>query len=361
MLSVSEVVLGVIVFALGAVVGGFISYLQSFQISSARADQADERRRRCKALIFPVPTDIEHIRQWTPNSRGMLLFRQQFIPHGVIRGVIGICHGFGDHSQDFLTELAVKFCRNGFAVITMDVEGHGLSDGLHGHISKLSDVVEDVSEYFLFETSKEKFRTKPFFIYGESMGGAVAFNLCTVSPARNIIRGVILVAPMVDVADEMKLPEFVISVLKIMAYYIPLAAITPVPDIIDRCYKDPATRIRSRSDVLSYQALPRLGTALAMLLATQDMAKRLHELETPVLIVHGDADVVTCPKVSTALFDNCQSSDKSIKIYPDCWHGLMRGEYEPTASEIFQDVLQWLLDRTDTYRWQSPRKCRSRP
>ena len=69
--------------------------------------------------------DIKYNQEWLPNKRGMLLFRQQYIPNQSIRGVIGLCHGFGDHSQEFLTDLSLKFCKSGYAVISMDVEGHG--------------------------------------------------------------------------------------------------------------------------------------------------------------------------------------------------------------------------------------------
>lgn len=119
----------IVLLVLGGFVGYIICFLFTFRVRNSQ--ECDERRRILITQadkLFPIPNDIEHSREWVPNSRGVLLCGQTFIPGGYIRAVIGLCHGFGDHSQDFLTELAVKFCRNGFAVVSMDAEGHGYAD-----------------------------------------------------------------------------------------------------------------------------------------------------------------------------------------------------------------------------------------
>jgi alpha-beta hydrolase superfamily lysophospholipase len=183
-----------------------------------------------------------------------------------------------------------------------------LSDGLHGHVTSMDEIVADFDDCFSQQRSREEFRHLPFFLYGESMGGAVVFNLCTRSSLSSIVRGAMLIAPMVDISDEMKLPAPVVTILRTMAHYFPLAPITPIPDISDRCFRDWAALMRCQADPLSYKGMPRLGAALAMLLATEDISKRLHELTTPVLIAHGDKDVVTCPKISESLFNSCQVS-----------------------------------------------------
>ena len=138
------------------------------------------------------------------------------------------------------------------------------------------------------------------------MGGAVAFNLTTRTPLKLLVKGLILVAPMVNISDEMKLPPLIVRILSFIAHYIPLAPITPIPDISSRCFRNPLAFARNARDRLSYSGMPRLGAALAMLQATEDISQRLHELDTPVLIAHGEKDVVTCPKISTALYNYCQ-------------------------------------------------------
>ncbi len=43
-----------------------------------------------------------------------------------LKGVIGMCHGFGDHTSDLLMDAAARFCREGFVVLMMDVEVIGI-------------------------------------------------------------------------------------------------------------------------------------------------------------------------------------------------------------------------------------------
>jgi predicted alpha/beta-fold hydrolase len=127
-LSIVMLLLAVVllVFAVGLIIGYVLSYLYS---STARnSEDADERRRRNTFKVPSGKTNLEDVninREWTPNERGMLLSRQQFIPSGEFRGVICMCHGFGDHSQEFMFDLAIRFCRQGYAAISMDAEGHG--------------------------------------------------------------------------------------------------------------------------------------------------------------------------------------------------------------------------------------------
>jgi hypothetical protein len=115
-----------ILLILGAVIGYGVAYILSFM--TRNPDEPDERRKTYfkKHHKVVIPPTIDHKMEWTPNSRGMLLFRHQYVPkNSEIKGVIGLCHGFGDHSQDFLTDLAIKFCKSGYAVLAMDAEGHG--------------------------------------------------------------------------------------------------------------------------------------------------------------------------------------------------------------------------------------------
>lgn len=116
-----------VILFLGIFLGYLINYL--FRFIKRNKEESDERRRnyfkKFQENNQQINENINYNREWLPNRRGMLLFRQQFIPKTYIRGIIGLCHGFGDHSQEFLIDLAIKFCHSGYAVISMDVEGHG--------------------------------------------------------------------------------------------------------------------------------------------------------------------------------------------------------------------------------------------
>jgi alpha-beta hydrolase superfamily lysophospholipase len=313
---------------------------------------SDLRRRyyRSHSAAYEPPTGIEYSSEWAPNSRGMLLFRQQFFPKGRKKkhAVIGLCHGFGDHSNALLMSVAETLCNNGFIVLSMDAEGHGLSDGLHGHVDDLQHIAADFSEYFLDSLEEPVLDKLPFFVYGVSMGGAVVFNLCTKHPISSRISGAIMCAPMVKLADEMKPHDFVTALAKIVTAYIPLAPIAPIPDILDKCIKCPKRLALARQDQLGYghtNQKPRLVAALAMLTATEHIAQSMPDLSHPILILHGVDDKVTAPASSQTLFDKCSSVDKKILLYEGCWHDMLGGETEEQVKVIYNDIITWIKQR----------------
>lgn len=91
--------------------------------------------------------------------------------------------------------------------------------------------------------------------------GAVAFNLCTKSPSRDLLQGLILVAPMLKIADDMVLlPACVIDFLKrVIIPCIPYAPLAPVREILPYCFKDVETERRCLEHSLHYDMKPRLG------------------------------------------------------------------------------------------------------
>lgn len=77
-----------------------------------------------------VPSDVEHEDTYIVNREGMALYTRRFLPaSGEIKAVVGLCHGFGDHTSWFVQNHAVRLVRQGFAVVCMDSQGHGKSDG----------------------------------------------------------------------------------------------------------------------------------------------------------------------------------------------------------------------------------------
>jgi acylglycerol lipase len=117
--------------------------------------------------------------------------------------------------------------------------------------------------------------------------------------------------------------------------------------LIEKCFKRPEKVIEARSDPLGYKKSPRLQSAVNMMRATDQIAASMEKLRHPVLILHGAADVITCPEISKELYNRCSSSDKSLKIYPECWHNMLVGEPEETSKEIFNDIITWLKSRCD--------------
>lgn len=65
-------------------------------------------------------------------------------------------------------------------------------------------------------------------------------------------------------------------------------------------------------------------------------------------MLHGEADVVTDPEVSKALYEQASSVDKTLKLYPGMWHGLTSGEPDENIEIVFSDIISWLEKRSST-------------
>lgn len=146
----------------------------------------------------------------------------------------------------------------------------------------------------------------------------------------------------------------------------------------ERSYDAPACHaMQIRRNQLIYQDKPRLKTALEMLRTSMYIEDSLSQVRTPVLreqskpvrrrrrrtlvlnvwaqvtlpffVLHGEADTVTDPEVSRALYERSASADKTIKLYPGMWHGLTAGEPDENVEAIFSDIVSWLNQRSRSW------------
>lgn len=83
------------------------------------------------------------------------------------------------------------------------------------------------------------------------------------------------------------------------------------------------------------------------------------QVRMPFFILHGEADTVTDPEVSRALYERAASTDKTIKLYPGMWHGLTAGEPDENVELVFFDIVSWLDKRSR--HWEDGERVRTPP
>lgn len=232
----------------------------------------------------------------------------------------------------------------GYAVYGIDYEGHGRSMGARCYIKKFSNLVNDCDRFFKSVAGEAEYQDKRRFLYGESMGGAVALLLHRKDPT--FWDGAVVVAPMCKISEKVKPHPVVINMLTRVEEIIPKWKIVPTKDVIDSAFKDPIKREEIRSNKLIYQDKPRLKTALELLRTSMEIEDSLSEVKLPFFVLHGDADTVTDPEVSRALYERAGSTDKTMKLYPGMWHGLTAGEPDDNVASVFNDIVSWLDERS---------------
>ncbi|XP_047060876.1 caffeoylshikimate esterase-like isoform X1 [Lolium rigidum] len=289
--------------------------------------------------------DVEYHEEYVRNSSGLQLFTCGWLPASTSpKALVFLCHGYGMECSGFMRACGLRLAAAGYGVFGMDYEGHGKSMGTRCYIRSFHRLVEDCDRFYKSICDLEEYRSKSRFLYGESMGGAVALLLHRKDPA--FWDGAVLVAPMCKISEKVKPHPLVITALTQVEDVIPKWKIVPTKDVIDAAFKDPAKREKIRKNKLIYQDKPRLKTALEMLRTSMYVEDSLSQVKLPFLVLHGEADTVTDPEVSRALYERAASTDKAMKLYPGMWHGLTAGEPDENVEAIFSDIITWLNARS---------------
>ncbi|XP_039682553.1 caffeoylshikimate esterase isoform X3 [Medicago truncatula] len=289
---------------------GMSEELQNIYLSNM--DEAPARRLAREAFkdiqlaidhcLFQLPADgvkMEEI--YEVNSRGLKVFSKSWIPEkSPMKGIVYYCHGYADTCTFYFEGVARKLASSGFGVFALDYPGFGLSDGLHGYIPSFENLVNDVIEHFSKIKEQVEYQNLPSFLLGESMGGAIALNIHFKQPTA--WDGAALIAPL----------------------------------------------CKAPYNVLFYKDKPRLGTALELLKATQELEQRLEEVSLPLLVMHGEADIITDPSASKALYQKAKVKDKKLCLYKDAFHTLLEGEPDETIFHVLDDIISWLDDHSST-------------
>jgi len=87
--------------------------------------------------------------------------------------VIAFIHGHGTHCRRY-DEWFSDFLKDGFAVISFDLRGHGRSGGKQGTIHRYNEYLEDTA--LLMQKARENFPSIPIVLYGHSMGATIVLS-----------------------------------------------------------------------------------------------------------------------------------------------------------------------------------------
>ncbi|KAK6152879.1 hypothetical protein DH2020_012518 [Rehmannia glutinosa] len=295
------------------------------KILDADMDQVGPRR-RARDAFKDIQLSIDHI-----------LFK---MPCDGLKMTEGIGNFLQKLASRKRFRIARKLASHGYGVFAMDYPGFGLSEGLHGYIPNFDDIVDDVIEHYSKVRENPKLNTLPSFLFGQSMGGAVALKVHLKQPES--WNGAVLVAPMCKIADDMVPPWLVTQILIGVAKLLPKHKLVPQKDLAELAFKDVKKREQTAYNVVAYKHKPRLGTAVELLRTTKEIEQLLEKVSLPLLILHGKDDKVTDPSVSKALYEKASSSDKKLNLYDNAYHSLLEGEPDEMILLVFGDIISWL-------------------
>ncbi|KAG6734489.1 hypothetical protein I3842_01G274800 [Carya illinoinensis] len=293
---------------------------------------------------FYARHSVIHGSEYITNDRGLRLFTQWWtpLPPTELVGTLSVVHGFTGESSWLLQLSAVFFAKAGFAVCAIDHQGHGFSDGLVHHIPDINPVVDDCISFF------NAFRVRhapslPSFLYAESLGGAIA--LLITLHKDTVWDGLILNGAMCGISAKFKPPWPLEYFLSLVARLVPTWRVIPTRGSLPEVsFKEEWKRKLALASPKRLVARPRAGTARELVRVCDELQGRFEEVRVPLLVVHGEEDVVCDPACAEELYKRAASKDKTLKIYPEMWHQLI-GEPEENVELVYGDMLEWLLRR----------------
>ncbi|XAR52414.1 2-acylglycerol O-acyltransferase [Bertholletia excelsa] len=297
-------------------------------------------------LFSMAPPGIREEEWYERNSKGLEIFCKSWLPKpGVpIKGALCFCHGYGDTCTFFFEGIAKQIATAGYAVFAVDHPGFGLSEGLHGYIPSFDDIVDNVIEQYRKIKGKPQVRGLPCYILGQSMGGAVALKAHLKEPRE--WDGVVLVAPMCKIAEDVTPPEPILKIITLLSKVLPKAKLVPQKDLADLAFRELKKKNLAPYNVICYNDPMRLKTAVELLNTTKYIETHAEEVSSPLLILHGAADKVTDPAVSQFLYEKASSKDKTLKIYEEGYHCILEGEPDDRIFAVINDMVAWLDSRS---------------
>src|SRR2546422_9400486 len=114
---------------------------------------------------------VDHGEETVVGAGGLKLFLQSWRPAAPPKAVFVIHHGLKDHSGRYAAE-AMRLVDGGFAVYAHDMRGHGKSEGRRTFVRAFDEYLDDLTAALAVVREHEPGR--PIFLFGHSLGGAVA-------------------------------------------------------------------------------------------------------------------------------------------------------------------------------------------
>jgi alpha-beta hydrolase superfamily lysophospholipase len=251
-----------------------------------------------------------------------------------------VCHGAGEFKENYF-ELCECLAERGVAALTMDMHGHGESEGDRFHVN-MEQWVADVRAAVEFLAARPEVGPGRIGAFGLSSGGTAILEAALVEPRLKA-----LVA--LDATVRNSMPWFFALILKGLILFgrikkgltkkdLRLSMLKMIEGI--RMAADPEIERRIRSNprcVEAFKAFPLPGAAHSFFVNTLE---RVSRITIPTLVLWGEEDQLDPPETARLLYD-ALICKKQLHIIPGNGHV---GHLDKNRSQVFTLTADWALE-----------------
>jgi acylglycerol lipase len=266
------------------------------------------------------------------STSGLPYFIHVWEPDGEPIAQVLLLHGYAEHALRY-EPFAKACCEASIRVVAPDHIGHGQSDGTRGYIPKIEIAVDDAVNLLQEILSQQK--TIPTFVFGHSMGGAIAIMVASALQER--IKGIILSGPSLIIANT---PKFLQLLSPIPAAILPKFPFMPLK--ASDVSRDPNASSKYKDDPLNYIGKVRFGMGWQLIRAGRMALAAAPAIDRPIWVGHGERDGLAAPAGSEQLLSLVRSTDKTYVPVPEARHEILN---EPEGPALISEIVGWMLKR----------------
>ena len=266
----------------------------------------------------------------TKNSSDSTILRGQVWEAETPKAVMSLVHGFGEHSGRY-ADMSTYLNSKDISVVTLDLRGHGKSDGRRGYCPDYSQLLGDVDA--LLAKSREVYPDLPHMLYGHSMGGGIVLNHQLKSGGAGI-SAVIASAPFIKPAETVSKPQR--TIVRFLGKVAPKMTLGNKIDG-SKISRIPAEQETYLSDPLNHGNLG-VGLAIGMVEGGEWIMENAANWKPPLLIVHAREDQLTDFSASEAFA--AKAPNCTFKAYEDCEHEIHNDCHRDNVYKAASDFIE---------------------
>jgi acylglycerol lipase len=257
------------------------------------------------------------------------LFYRRWACAAPSKGTILITHGLGEHSGRYV-HVGDYFARAGLTAFAFDLRGHGLSDGKPVFVGRYQEYLDDLESAIAYLE-----RPEPLILFGHSLGGQLV--LAYAQSAKNPPAGYIAASPWLGLSRPPSI--WLEGIARTLSFVFPSwrfpTGIGPGDTSRDQALLDSFPDLDKGHQFITartYFEIIKMGRQL--------MARPI--ANAPVLLTHGEADVVTSIDATRAYFEKLTAPSKAFISYPGGRHELHN---DLVRDRVLRGYLEWIEEK----------------